>query len=643
MAGTGPVSQSLLEWKGVTYTVKQKSGEKPVLHDVTGYAAPGTLTAILGASGAGKSSLLNILADRLLATKGGTLEGELRLNGEPLPSNYRARCAYVLQTEALYAFSSVQETIEMAARMRLGNMNKEEKKARARELIDQLGLTKAKDTRIGDGNRISGISGGERKRVAIACEIVDSPSLLMLDEPTSGLDSHQALRVVKSLKELAQTGRTVVASIHQPGSAIYATFDNIIVLAEGKMAYFGPAADLVPHFTRIELPCPSLFNPADHVLQITSVDRATPEEESKSNMQLERIFQHANSTCKFQPYQQYQIGTMVQDTREPCSYSEQFSLLFSRIFRDYARNVFANVIKVANGLITSIIMVALYKNMNDADSTIVLIQNKQALLFFICINGLFGPLFGTIQAFAPEVSVVLRERMGNLYSVGPYYLAKLLVALPFELIPLLITNTVSFWWLDLNHSGGRYFFFVAFSASTALSSISVAFTLAVAANGNVQAASAGVGPIAIILLLLGGFYINLSTIPPYVRWISEISYLSFSYQGLCINEFGGDENGGRGEKLIAGGEVAYGNEVLSKLFKKSDKSLFNDAEYWEEEKLHRFLYILVWVLVMNFFAYFVLLVKGPKYLRMSSPSWSEAQGPAQSYGQARAQLIQARE
>jgi hypothetical protein len=287
--------------------------------------------------------------------------------------------------------------------------------------------------------------------------------------------------------------------------------------------------------------------------------------------------------------------------------------------------------------------------MNQASSTIVLVQNKQALLFFITINGLFGPLFGTIQAFAPEVSVVLRERMANLYFVGPYYLAKLLVALPFELVPLLITNTVSFWWLDLNHSLAGYAFFVALSSGMALSSIGVAFTLAVAANGNVQAASAGIGPIAIVLLLLGGFYINLQTIPVYVRWISQISYLSFSYQGLCINEFGGDENGGRGERLVTDGgdpaDIMYGNQVLSKLFGNNDESLFTDAQYWDDKKLHCFLYVICWILIMNFFAYTLLLMKGPKYLRMSTPSAGSRGAQPQSEGghaaQARAPLINA--
>ena len=135
------------------------------------------------------------------------------------------------------------------------------------------------------------------------------------------------------------------------------------------------------------------------------------------------------------------------------------------------------------------------------------------------------------------MSVVLRERAASLYSTGPYYLAKVCVSAPFELLPIVLGNTVSFWLLDLNHTPEAYLLFLLFCAGMAFSSIGISFILAVLAEGNVQAASAGIGPIAIILLLLGGFYINVETIPVFIRWLAKVSYLSFAYQGLCISQF----------------------------------------------------------------------------------------------------------
>merc|ERR1712217_610310 len=169
-----------------------------------------------------------------------------------------------------------------------------------------------------------------------------------------------------------------------------------------------------------------------------------------------------------------------------------------------------------------------------------------------------GPLFNTIQAFAPEVSIVLRERMNNLYAVAPYYLAKLLVAIPLEIIPLAIGNSVAYWALKLNHSPERYLLYLLLTISMTLSSVILGFCLAAATGGNIQAASASVGPLAIVFLLLGGFYINKSTIPSWISWLSEINYVSWSYEGLAINEFHGYIIKAAGVKTQADGACPLG-------------------------------------------------------------------------------------
>ncbi|CAE8719893.1 unnamed protein product, partial [Polarella glacialis] len=439
-ADQGPgVHPVVLEWQNVCYTVKEKKVEgevvdKPVLKDISGHASPGSFTVILGASGSGKTSLLSVLADRLLYSKGAMLTGDLRINGELTPADYRSRCAYVQQTEVFYPYSTVRETVEMAARLRLGSaVPKEAKIRRAAEVVQQLGLSKAMDTKVGNGNSVKGISGGEMKRVSIACELVSSPSLIMLDEPTSGLDSTAALNVVKGLQELAAGGHTVIASIHQPGSAIYTLFGNVVVLAEGRLAYFGDAGGVVAHFSSIGYSCPKLFNPAEYVLQVTSVDFSSPEAEVESRKALLKIQENGKMTVR--PARQVSSG-LGHPIQTGTTLIEQFVLLYRRILLDALRNKSALIIKFVQGISTTLIMVALYSNLDGGGVVSITVANVGALLFFITINGLFGPLFGTIQAFAPEVNIVLRERMNNLYSMAPYYLAKLLVALPIELLPL---------------------------------------------------------------------------------------------------------------------------------------------------------------------------------------------------------------
>eukprot|EP00933_Yihiella_yeosuensis_P060504 TRINITY_DN6325_c0_g2_i4.p1 TRINITY_DN6325_c0_g2~~TRINITY_DN6325_c0_g2_i4.p1 ORF type:complete len:663 (-),score=134.85 TRINITY_DN6325_c0_g2_i4:313-2301(-) len=624
-----------LEWKDLCFTVKEKKGreglvDKPILQNLTGNARPGSFTVILGASGSGKTSLLSVLADRLLFSKGARLEGEIQFNGEPKPPDYRSRCAFVQQTEIFYPYATVRETVEMASRLRLGAAaSREAKAARAEEVIQQLGLSKAKDTKVGNGARVKGISGGEMKRVSIACEIVSSPSLLMLDEPTSGLDSTAALNVVQGLVDLAKCGHTVVASIHQPGSAIYALFGDVIVLAEGQLAFYGDSKKVVDHFSSIGFSCPPLFNPAEYVLQVTSVDCSTAEVEENSRKALAKILEQGAKTVpkRLPPPAVPGLGPAVE---MGTSYGEQFQLLFNRIFRDAMRNKVALIIKVVQSLMTTLIMVALYSNLDGGGVVSITVTNIGALLFFVTINGLFGPLFSTIQAFAPEVNIVLRERMNNLYSMAPYYLAKLLVALPVELLPLVIGNTVAFFALKLDHDLSRYLYYLMFTCGMTFCSVALGFLLAAATGGNIQASSAAVGPIALIFLLLGGFFINASTIPVWISWLSKVSYVSWSYQGLAISQFNGRSFASKGVQLQPDGscpasarsfECQNGVDVLGNLFN-NGAPLTEDE--WTTEMLHRFGYIVICICVFNFFGYLVLLAKGPKYLELARRVTREA-------------------
>jgi len=457
------------------------------------------------------------------------------------------------------------------------------------------------------------------KRVGIACELVSSPSLIMLDEPTSGLDSSAALNVVKALTALASSGRTVIASIHQPGSPLYALFDRVILLAEGSLAYFGQASDVLNHFSGIGYTCPQMFNPADYMLQITSIDYSTNETEENCKKTVQHIHEHGVKTVSVARQISTGVGPAIETSS---SFLEQFVLLYRRIFLDSARNQVAFIIKVVQSLVMTLIMVGLYSNLNGGGVVNIAVSNTSALLFFIAINGLFGPLFGTIQAFAPEVSIVLRERMNNLYGMGPYYVAKTLVTLPFELTPLLVGNTVAYWALQLNHTAMRYLVFLLFTCSMAFSSIGIAFLLSVAFGGNIQAASGAVGPIAIIFLLLGGFYINTSTIPVWIAWLSKINYVSWAYQGLVINQFNGisvksaDYPYDSCKPGALPDQCEEGTAILGDLFN-------NGQPLTEEEWSHimwlRFAYIVICVAVFNFLAFLVLLTKGPKYLKLARP------------------------
>lgn len=170
----------------------------PVLHSLAGSASPGRLLAIMGPSGSGKTTLLNALSGQLRANKRLSATGTLLVDGKCVGGAASApgiRQAYVRQEDIFYTQMTVRETLMFAARMRLPrSMPLKEKRALVEELISKLALVSSADTIVGNSKR-RGISGGERKRLSIGCELLSNPSLLFLDEPTSGLDSFQAQQV----------------------------------------------------------------------------------------------------------------------------------------------------------------------------------------------------------------------------------------------------------------------------------------------------------------------------------------------------------------------------------------------------------------------------------------------------------------
>lgn len=257
---------ALLQFENVSYNLNGKQ----ILSGVQGIAPPGQLMAIMGASGAGKTTFLDILARK---NKRGFIEGSFYVNGEKVVDNeYRSVVGFVDQDDTMLPTLTVHETIMTSALLRLPrDMNISTKEQRVYEVEKQLGIFAIKDQLIGsDEGNGRGISGGEKRRVGIACELVTSPSILFLDEPTSGLDAFNAFNVVECLVTLAKNyNRTVVFTIHQPRSNIVALFDHLVLLAKGRTVYSGPYSSCQSYFDRIGYSCPPGFNIADYLVDLT--------------------------------------------------------------------------------------------------------------------------------------------------------------------------------------------------------------------------------------------------------------------------------------------------------------------------------------------------------------------------------------
>ncbi|EMC94320.1 hypothetical protein BAUCODRAFT_149488 [Baudoinia panamericana UAMH 10762] len=255
-----------LYFENISYNLKGKQ----ILSGVQGSVHPGELLAIMGASGAGKTSFLDILARK---KKRGHVSGDFWLNGEKVTDDeFRSVIGFVDQDDTMLPTLTVHETILDSALLRLPKeMSVAAKVQKVEDVERQLGIFHIRHQVIGseEGNG-RGISGGEKRRVGIACELVTSPSILFLDEPTSGLDAYNAFNVVECLVTLVKTyNRTVVFTIHQPRSNIVALFDQLILLAQGRAVYSGPFEKCQSYFDSIGYACPPGFNIADYLVDLT--------------------------------------------------------------------------------------------------------------------------------------------------------------------------------------------------------------------------------------------------------------------------------------------------------------------------------------------------------------------------------------
>lgn len=249
-----------ITFDNIYYTVSVgKKDKKTVLNGVSGKFNSGELTAIMGPSGAGKSSLLNILTGYTTSGVKGSLNIGRNVGGNKL-------CSYILQEDNLHPFFTVQEIMMMACDLKISSrcLEHDDKQRLIDNILDTLHLKFTKLTRCGN------LSGGQKKRLSIALELIDNPPVLFLDEPTTGLDSSSSLYTIKLLQRLAREGRTIVCTIHQPSATVFEMFDHVYALADGHCVYQGSALNTVPYLSSVGLQCPQYHNAADYLLEVAN-------------------------------------------------------------------------------------------------------------------------------------------------------------------------------------------------------------------------------------------------------------------------------------------------------------------------------------------------------------------------------------
>ncbi|XP_027149161.1 ABC transporter G family member 25 [Coffea eugenioides] len=516
--------------------------ERTILSGITGMVSPGEILAILGPSGSGKSTLLNALAGRLQHSHG--LTGTVLANNRKLSKPVLRRTGFVAQDDVLYPHLTVRETLVFCSLLRLPNsLTKKEKISIADSVISELGLVKCENTIIGN-SFIRGISGGERKRVSIAHEMLINPSLLILDEPTSGLDSTAAFRLVSTLGSLARKGKTIVTSVHQPSSRVYQMFDSVLVLSEGRSVYFGKGNDAMNYFESVGFAPSFPMNPADFLLDLANGvchlgnnDKERPNVKQTLVSSYNRLLApNVKAACLetststgpremmvriCSPKDQFRSSW----TSNVSTWFNQFSILLERSLKERRHETF-NSLRVFQVIAASLLAGFMWWHSDFRN-----IQDRLGLLFFIAIFWGVLPSFNATFAFPQERAIFMKERASGMYTLSSYFMSRIVGDMPMELILPTIFVTITYWMAGLKPELAAFILTLMVALGYVLVSQGLGLALG-ALIMDAKQASTVVTVTMLAFVLTGGFYVH--KVPSCMAWIKYISSTFYAYR-LLIN------------------------------------------------------------------------------------------------------------
>ncbi|CAF1304874.1 unnamed protein product [Didymodactylos carnosus] len=483
----------------------------------------------MGASGAGKTTLMNVLTAR----RPGKLKitGDVRVNGSKMGRNISRVAGYVQQEELFIPSMTTREHLIFHAMLRMNkDMTKEQRLLRVEEVLDFLNLKKVEKTLIGTPGRIKGLSGGEKRRLTFA------------SEPTSGLDSSMAFIISDAMRKLANQGKTIVCTIHQPSSEIFQLFDTLYLLAEGRLAYFGLRTKAQEFFGRLDYTPPEKYNPSDYYIQTLAIlpyDReACLERVEYICDEYERSPMYSQRVAEVQQFHAIEddqtiSGLFKSSPKYKAGFFTQLRWLMWRSFKNMVKNPFELrlhlILAVIVGVMLGLLFIRLKYNQQAP-------QNMSSVIFVLLINISFTYLKAVANSYAREYPVFFKEHDDNIYRTFPYYISRFLIELPVFALGTFILATIVYWLTNLYDNVRRYFILMGILILTELVATSAGSIIAVI-SPTFQVADALVVPIVIPLMVFGGFFINAKTIPKWLIWIKYISWFYYGNEMALVNQW----------------------------------------------------------------------------------------------------------
>lgn len=514
---------------------------KTILDSVSADMPRGTLTAIIGGSGSGKTSLLNVMANRMGSSRIRT-EGDTTFNGSADINSIRS--SYVMQQDILIPTLTVRETLQYSAELRLPPpTTRAERQNVVENVILELGLKECADTRIGTTTH-KGCSGGEKRRTSIGVQMLGNPSVLFCDEPTTGLDATSAFQVMKTLKDLARDGRTIIASIHAPRSEIWGLFDRVVLLSRGSVLYSGPASMALGHFDECGYSIPPFVNPAEFLIDLAAYDSSSEEAEAASRIRVEmfRAAWKEKSTAAIsneRPSRQPSASGQKMESVQPqknVTFGRQLRVLTERTFKTTIRDPMGMTGSLFEAIGMAVINGWVYLRL---DRSLAGIRSRQGSLYTASsLNGYLILLY-EIYRLTTDIQLFDRERNEGVVGVPAFLLSRRAARLFLEDLPVPVLFSVIYYFM-VGYRVEAPEFFIFLTLNILVQYLAVTFAaLCISISRNFPGASL-VGNLSFTLQTMAcGFFVQSNQMPVYVKWLRWVTYTFYTFGALCANEFMG--------------------------------------------------------------------------------------------------------
>nr|XP_026483980.1 ATP-binding cassette sub-family G member 1 isoform X2 [Vanessa tameamea] len=496
----------------------------------------------MGPSGAGKTTLLNILAG--YSTKGA--KGEIIVNGVctcASQSTGRGGARYIRQHDDLRVHLTVYESMSLAAALKLADFKPRERKEKVLEVLALLGLSKTSRTLCRD------LSGGQKRRLAVALELLSDPSLLFLDEPTTGLDSSASTSLIALLNGLARGGRTLVATIHQPSALLFDKIDSIYCLTSGSTLYSGPRVHLIPSLDSAGLRCPPYHNPADFLMEVASgeydvdLNKAAkamlqykPESTSREWEDVPVISTFSNTLSIDTEMKDKQLRSnkkyQKNYSNRPSGYLKQTWILLYRNYLITTRNYSLFLYRVAAHVVIALIFGYLYSGVGSEASSVL---GNYVYLYGSMLLVVYTGKMSVTLSFPLEMDILKGEYFNRWYSLGPYIFSILAVELPFQMISCVSYVVLSYWLTDNPLESTRATLFLATIVATSLCAQAWGYFIGSTTPTKI---AVFIGPVLACLFSIFGFCLSLRDTPYSFRWLHHISYFRAGFHVAVHSIYG---------------------------------------------------------------------------------------------------------